>query len=548
MRKVFTRIFLAITGFWAATRLLLDYWGYMQAIREAFENRGPIVTALAPILSSQWLPVCLFLVGALVWFYVEVGRKWFPGPKVEVPVTSVSRPHRSLKQMIEEQTISIPGSPVKEGFRIEALPPVPDVLNLTQHAWHEGAKIMFTGDAVLGVTNRLPAQGIDLVNFRLLSISPPMKAAKGHRPSTLDAVLKRVDFSEDIPATAVAGKTNDVRLFKATRPFGVEGLKDIAIEFYGKWPDGYHSTFIPSERHTLVVEVTGSGVSRTEERFELTFSIDKTKPVFTLTKTTRYQDSDQRESRALLIAIVDKLRAGVKPLRALQEVDADGLETNEMLIQLCDDLVKYGHPHPFAAIKGTIPEQNWLEFLLAARLEGIDLSDELRLLDLLAAKSPAIKPIAADVQYLPRAEFSPTRAVLEGDGIEEFKFAIGIRNIGDGTATEMHCRGFVWDENLKGDLRVIGDALAHDVSADTYIESCFLARITKLNTLPHFVVLTLEYKPNPELPVTRQTFYFKFRGIKDGKFDRVLLIATKNEKEAIERRFAEELQRAGLKV
>jgi hypothetical protein len=75
-----------------------------------------------------------------------------------------------------------------------------------------------------------------------------------------------------------------------------------------------------------------------------------------------------------------------------------------------------------------------------------------------------------------------------------------------------------------------------------------LSRITTLNAPPHFVVLTVEYKPNPQLPVTRQTFYFKFRGIKDGKFDRVLIIATKTEKDAIERRFAEELQRVGLKA
>ena len=173
-----------------------------------------------------------------------------------------------------------------KGFQIEALPPIPDVLNLTQHTWHEGAKIMFTGDAVLGVTNRLLAQGIDLVSFRLLSISPPMKAVKAHKPSTLDAALKRIDFSEDIPATLVAGKTNDVRLFKATRPFSANSLKDISIEFYGKWPEGYYSVFTPSERHELTVEVTGKGVSREEATFQLRFSYKETEPVFSI-KTIR---------------------------------------------------------------------------------------------------------------------------------------------------------------------------------------------------------------------------------------------------------------------
>ena len=189
-----------------------------------------------------------------------------------------------IKRLEGEQSkpVAIVTESGPKGFQIEALPPVPDVLNLTQHTWHEGAKIMFTGDAVLGVTNRLTAQGIDLVSFRLLSISPPMKAVKAHKPSTLDAALKRIDFSEDIPATLVAGKTNDVRLFKATRPFSVNSLKDISIEFYGKWPEGYYSVFTPSERHELTVEVTGKGVGREEATFELRFSCKKHESVFSI--------------------------------------------------------------------------------------------------------------------------------------------------------------------------------------------------------------------------------------------------------------------------
>lgn len=137
--------------------------------------------------------------------------------------------------------------------------------------------------------------------------------------------------------------------------------------------------------------------------------------------------------------------------------------------------------------------------------------------------------------------------MLKGDGIEEFQFAIAMRNTGNYAATEIHFRGFVWDEALRGDLKVLGDELAHDVPAGIAIESCFVSRIKTMNCAPYFVVLTVEYKPNPKLTTTKQTFYFKFRGIKDGNFDPVLVIATRGEKEAIERRFAEELQRVGLK-
>lgn len=101
----------------------------------------------------------------------------------------------------------------------------------------------------------------------------------------------------------------------------------------------------------------------------------------------------QRESRAMLNAIVDKLSAGVKPLRALQEVHADELDTNDMLLQVRDDLIKFGHPDPFRVIKDTIPQDKWLEFLQAARLQGLNLSNELQLLDLLQDKTPFIKPL-----------------------------------------------------------------------------------------------------------------------------------------------------------
>jgi hypothetical protein len=319
-------------------------------------------------------------------------RPYFTGP-------AQPRAHQTIKQLLEDQTITINTGPSR-AFDIEALPPVPNTQhNLTQHSWHEGAKITFDGDAILRVKNLFPAQGIDLVEFQIVSLSPPMKARQVWRSSTQDTVLRRVDFSDVVPSTLKGGKAIDIPLFKATRPFGADSLEGVEVFFYGKWPEKSHSIFYPGDRHLLTVELTGNGVLRAEETFEIVFSADKTKPVFTWRRRLDYGQG-QAESKAMLIAVVDKLRAGVKPLRALQEVHADELDTNDMLLQLRDDLIKFGHADPFQAIKDTIPRDKWLEFLQAARLQGLNLSDELALLDLLQERSPHIKPVSPTAHEL----------------------------------------------------------------------------------------------------------------------------------------------------
>ena len=173
-----------------------------------------------------------------------------------------------------------------QGFRIEALAPIADLANITQVSWERRKKVIFTGDAALRVKNVLPAQGIDLVSFRLLSITPPMDAVKVWEGHTQDAILECIDFSADIPATLVAGKASTVKLFKVTRPLAAKSLKDVSVEFYGKWPDERYAVFTPQERHEIVVEVTGKGVSREEATFQLRFSCNETEPVFSI-KTIR---------------------------------------------------------------------------------------------------------------------------------------------------------------------------------------------------------------------------------------------------------------------
>lgn len=80
------------------------------------------------------------------------------------------------------------------------------------------------------------------------------------------------------------------------------------------------------------------------------------------------------EGKEMFAAAAEKIAQGTHPLRALQEVRADTLDTNDMLIAFCEDLQKHGHPHPFEDI--AIKKECWLEFLQTARSRGLNLSNE----------------------------------------------------------------------------------------------------------------------------------------------------------------------------
>ena len=205
-------------------------------------------------------------------------------------INSLLKPPSVLGQFRSEpvQQIKEPKSASKhvQGFSIDALEPIPDLKNRTQVGSEKRKKVIFTAGAALSVRNVLPAQGIDLVSFRLLSITPPMDAVKVREGHTQDSILECVDFSAQIRSTLPAGKANTVRLFKATRPPAAKSLKDISVQFYGKWPDDNSVEFIPQERHEIVVETTGNGVSREEATFQFHFSCNGNEPVFSI-KTIR---------------------------------------------------------------------------------------------------------------------------------------------------------------------------------------------------------------------------------------------------------------------
>jgi hypothetical protein len=266
MRKWLQKIGI-ISGVWAIVRAIweaIGHVGNLQTVWDIVKDWPAILQYCALVLASWWFPLALSVACLVLWFFLTRKRSQ---KKAEVAPTS-----SAWKDI--------------RGFRIEALAPIPDLKNITQVAWEKG-KVIFTGDAALSVKNVLPAQGIDLVHFRLLSITPPMDAVKAWKVHTQDAILERTDFGADIPATLVAGKASTVKLFKVSRPpLAAKSLKDVSVEFYGKWPDEHYAVFTPQERHELVVEVTGNGVSREEATFELRFFCEKNESVFSI-KTIR---------------------------------------------------------------------------------------------------------------------------------------------------------------------------------------------------------------------------------------------------------------------
>lgn len=355
---------------------------------------GGIIGIVGPVCALIWksyhkedipwmiftLVVCLGIVLVVVAILSFRRTNRSPSEAVEdsdrsgaAQVIYAHRPHRTFKQLVEDSTIVLPSRAVRQGFRIDALPPVPDTRNMTQHMWHEGAKVMFTGDAVVSVENLIPDQGLGLVNFRLMSIAPPLKAKKVWKPSTQDSILKRIEFP-DIPKNSSLnpGITTEVRLFKATRPFSADSPLQIEVEFYGDWPEGYNTTFTPSEKHVMILEVTGNGVGRAEAKFDLIFSTNPAKSVFTLSlvkpgvpgiTADRHFMKDE-ELHALLSSI--KGRASLKAVSLLKpylglwtHIEGEVKHTSALL----DDSLAVVYKQPEGDAIGCMFRKEWREKL-----------------------------------------------------------------------------------------------------------------------------------------------------------------------------------------
>lgn len=102
----------------------------------------------------------------------------------------------------------------------------------------------------------------------------------------------------------------------------------------------------------------------------------------------------EKHRRDVLLCIVDYYKKNsYDGLKALRVCKADELESNDELLKLCDDLVKYDHPHPLFEIKRHVPQEEWLNFLKEARLRGMDLGDKSELSRYFIKRHPAYKQL-----------------------------------------------------------------------------------------------------------------------------------------------------------
>ena len=71
MRKRFAWIFTGIAGLLYFLFWILNFIGVLQTAQGLFQNRGTIIRILVLVLTSQWLPLALFLLGvaALIYLY-----------------------------------------------------------------------------------------------------------------------------------------------------------------------------------------------------------------------------------------------------------------------------------------------------------------------------------------------------------------------------------------------------------------------------------------------------------------------------------------------
>jgi hypothetical protein len=173
-------------------------------------------------------------------------------------------------------------------LHVEALPPTPNLANKTQLGRKITGQAVVDADCILRIRNPNPIQGIDGVEFRLLSIQPELVSLRGFDPTTDDTKLRRLRFSfTDIDGkTLKGGQTGDVCVLAVTRNFAAEeSLKNIIIELGGKRTNDTRNKFIPATiDHILTVEVTANGLPRTESQFHIFFSVKSDEPVFTITK------------------------------------------------------------------------------------------------------------------------------------------------------------------------------------------------------------------------------------------------------------------------
>lgn len=228
----------------------------------------------------------------------------------KIIVSRKVRPPAAPQDNVKSQ--SSPASFTGEGSKPEAEPPPPrpppfdannafaigalttsNLKNLTEVGQDMEGKAAWSLDCEITIHNLHLTRPIDDVTFRILDITPPIKASPLHHPRTQDTTLRRVTFpfTDIAPGRALLGdQTGHVRIFNAVKHvLFSQGITTARVKFYGAWPDGLATEFAPEVEHLLTVEVAGNAVKRQEAQFRLLFSTDTAEPVVSIVPAVRRQ-------------------------------------------------------------------------------------------------------------------------------------------------------------------------------------------------------------------------------------------------------------------
>ena len=138
----------------------------------------------------------------------------------------------------------------------------------------------------------------------------------------------------------------------------------------------------------------------------------------------------------------------------------------------------------------------------------------------------------------PKIEFS--------DVEQEWSILVGYKNMGKRYAIDFSAHLMMWEDTLMLRPTIKGVESANDVAPDVqmFLNASFEIALSEIN--PFFIVPIFTYRSLANEPMIEQLFYYKWSGIKNGRSNFTITEASRQERDLIHQRLAEECQKRGL--